>query len=104
MMFLAFLVFAIHVTVNLWVRSTIMSVAEDAAYRIATSPPGSEGHVIARARGMLGAHAEKVRLSVESNASAPRVVVHVTAEPLGILRNSGIGEIDERIIVRTEDR
>lgn len=104
MMFLAFLVFAIHVTVNLWVRSTIMSVAEDAAYRIATSPPGSEGQVLSRAREMLGSHASKVRLSVESGAGSPQVVVHVTAEPLGLLRDIEIGAIDERVIVRTEDR
>lgn len=102
---------AANLTLGLWVRSTVDSVAHDAARDLATAPAGSDRALLApqvldRARASLGAHGERVRLDVE-RADDDLVVLHVRAPGVSLLPaiiDGGpvVGGVDRRIVVRSE--
>jgi hypothetical protein len=105
--FVGFLMLATHLLVNLWARSTVMHVAQDAARAVASRPddPASAAdEALGEAYERLGRHGEEVRFSFESDPSGNAVILHVQAEPVGLIAASPIGRIDERIVIRWENR
>lgn len=108
--FLCFMLLASHVLINLWMRSTVMHIADDAARDVAADPlistnrPGVEEREISEARQLLGQHADNVRLNFEGDPTGQSVILHVQSDAAGVLANTDIGAIDTRIIIRIESR
>lgn len=115
---IAMLGFASNVSLGLWTRSTVDSVAFDAARRVATAPisePQSaaslgqiEAAAIDHARQALGSYGQRVVLEFEHPNSSV-VVLHVRSPAMGLLPrliSAGpiLGAVDRRIIIRKEGR
>jgi hypothetical protein len=107
------LMFAAHVLLGLWITSTVTAAAHDAALDVALSGATGarraelEQHAIARARQSLGRYGARVRLEFEPTGP-DEVVLHVTAPEVRLLpppaaRAVGLGGLDRRIVVQTED-
>lgn len=109
---LAMLGFSVNVLLGLWMRSTVDSIAYDAARSIATAPPGTPRSVAAqqaidRAKALMGPSGDEVRLSVESSDEAESVVLRLQAPGVRLLPSmlGGapiVGDVDRRIVVRVE--
>ena len=112
---IAMLGFAANVAIGLWTRSTVDSVAYDAARSVATAPSAvtsdaaSQGRVeadaIDAAKDQLGDLGDRVELGFESGVDV--VVLHVRAPGTALLpRMIGggpvVGAIDRRIVIRRE--
>jgi hypothetical protein len=105
-----FLGFAAHVSIGLWARSTVDSVAYDVARRVASAPPDSQPSVVETdaiddARLSLGSYGREVAFRFEPDTTD--VVLHVTAPGFSLLPpmvDAGpvIGAIDRTIVVRRE--
>ncbi|CCM65753.1 MULTISPECIES: hypothetical protein [Candidatus Neomicrothrix] len=108
-MFLAFMLLATHVLVNLWVSSLVDHVAWDTARRAASDPryasePGQvQAEGLSWARSRLGGHADQVQLSFVGDPGGASVVLRVRSRPATILgAASGLGGVHEDVVVRRE--
>ncbi|HTO00553.1 MAG TPA: hypothetical protein VL068_07745 [Microthrixaceae bacterium] len=111
---IALLGFAVNVTLGLWTRSTVDSVAYDAARRVATSASGdgtgiSEQNAIADAKVLLGEFGAKVRMNFVTVDDPDLVVLRVQAPGVSLLPKvigGGpiIAGIDRQIVIRREGR
>lgn len=103
---------AVNVSLGLWIRSTVDSVAYDAARDVATAPAGLDGSVVRRAaidraRAALGPYGDRARLDFEGPVDDDRVVLRVRAPGVSLLpRILGggpiVGAIDRRIVITAE--
>lgn len=114
---IAILGFAVNVTIGLWTRSTVDSVAYDAARRIASSG-GTHAHTdvgvleavaIANAKAMLGEYGSKVHMHFDHDGDPDQVVLIVRAPGFSLLPRligSGpiVGGIDSEIVIRRENQ
>ena len=111
--FLILLFFASHVLLNLWLTSSIDSVAHDAATDVATSGADDahlaavEERSIRRAREVLGPSGDRVDLQFENDPTGQAIVLHVSAPALDLLPAlvsdaTGLGGVDHRISVHRE--
>lgn len=113
--FLGFLMFAVHICVNLYADTTVTANAYDAARRVARAEAadGDRGAAAARAeadlRDNLGRFASRVEIDWEITDDV--VALHVVADNpsflvfddlLGIDDIGGVGEIDKTVRVRVE--
>lgn len=103
---------ASHVLLNLWITSTVMGVAQDAAMDLAIAPdPGDpmvEDRVMRRARTSLGPYGDQVHLEVE-HGDPTVVAIRVRAPEVRLLPEPfadalGLGPLDRRLVVAREDR
>jgi hypothetical protein len=117
-MMIALLGFASNVSLGLWTRSTVDSVAFDAARRVASAPIDEsqslaslhqlEASAIDKARQSLGSYGHRVSMEFEhTNTSV--VVLRVRSPAMGLLPrliSSGpiLGAVDRRIIIRREGK
>lgn len=106
------LFFAAHILLNLWLTSSVMGVAQDAAMDLAmaTDPtdPATEHRVLGRASAALGAYGARVQLEVEHPEEGV-VAVRVRAPELRLLPAPfadlvDLGALDRRVVVAREDR
>lgn len=105
---------AANVTLGLWSRSTVDSVAYDAARQVATAPAGSDprteaAEATARARSVLGALGRQVELRFEGRPDGEFVVLHVRAPGVALLPRivdggPTVGALDRRIVMAREVR
>ncbi|MEI7887438.1 MAG: hypothetical protein WCJ04_08605 [Actinomycetes bacterium] len=115
---IAMLGFASNVSLGLWTRSTVDSVAFDAARRVATAPAADqesaaklsqiESAALDQARQELGSYGQRVILEFE-HPNSTVVVLHVRSPANGLLprlmSNAPIlGAVDHRILIRKEGR
>jgi len=109
--FLGFLMFAVHICVNLYANTTVTAHAYDAARRVARAEvaDGDRGAAIAAAkadlRENLGRYASRIEtLDIEANDDV--VVLHIVVDNPSFLIFSdadlGVGEIDKTVRVRVE--
>jgi hypothetical protein len=98
-----------NVALGLWTRSTVESVVDDAARRIAATPvdrrEAAAPAALASARQLLGPHGRRLHLEVRS--VAPDVVVEVRSPGVALLprlvhRRVAVGALDRRIVVHGE--
>jgi len=110
---LVLLFFASHVLLNLWLTSSIDSVAHDAATDVATSGADDahlarvEQRAIARARDVLGSFGDRVDLRFEPDPTGRAIILHVRAPALHLLPAfvadpTGLGGTDHRVRVARE--
>lgn len=108
---LALVGLASNVLLGLWVRSTVDSVAYDAARRVATAPldagPDVGASALSDARRALGRYGERVSLRFEHPPGADLVVLHVRSPGVALLpRLLGggptVGDLDRRIVLLRE--
>ena len=110
---LVLLFFASHVLLNLWLTSSIDSVAHDAATDVATSGADDahlaaiEAQAIHRAREILGSYGSRVELEFEHDPTGRAIVLHVRAPamnllPAAVADATGLGGTDHRIRVQRE--
>ena len=109
---MGFLGMAVNVAVGLWTRTTVDSVAYDAARQVAAAPVGADPaavqqEAIARAHQVLGAFAQQVRLDFERPADDGDVALRVRAPGVALLprfitTGPVVGGIDRRIVVHRE--
>lgn len=106
-----------NVALGLWIRSTVDSVAYDAARAVATTPGvldspetalSSQRMATARARTLLGRYGEQVSLEFVPSGSADVIALHVRAPgtkllPRMIRGGAVVGAIDRTIRVQVED-
>ena len=97
MVFLTLLLFASHLLLNLWILSSVDSVAQDAATDVATSGVGDaaltavEHDALGRARVALGRYADRVQLEFEpappslSSTGAGSISIPLRAPELTLL-------------------
>ena len=119
MVFLTLLLFASHLLLNLWILSSVDSVAQDAATDVATSGVGDaaliavEHDALGRARLALGRYADRVQLEFEpalpglGPAGAGSISLHLRAPELTLLPGAiaaGVGDhgLDRHIVVSRE--
>ncbi|MSX01446.1 MAG: hypothetical protein F2694_08235 [Actinobacteria bacterium] len=115
---IAMLGFASNVSLGLWTRSTVDSVAFDAARRVATAPLEQsqsaaslsqlEVQAVDSARQALGSYGQRVTMEFEHPNSSV-VVLHVRSPAQGLLPrliSAGpiLGAVDRRIIMRKEGK
>lgn len=107
-----------NVAIGLWIRSTVDSVAHDAAVRVASVPPGGdprpgvpgvERSAVENARHLLGDYGDRVVLTFIDSGDPMFVALHVEAPGVALLpRMIGggpvVGSIDRVIVVRREIR
>jgi len=108
----------VNVTLGLWTRSTVDSIAYDAVSDVASSPDAAspelrpptlaavEAAAIDRARAALGPFGDEVELTFE-HPDASVLVLHVRAPGVSLLPRflgSGpvVGAVDRRLVVRRE--
>lgn len=106
--------FAVNVTLGLWTRTTVDSVAYDAARRVATadaSDPADAAAIevaaIADARRLLGDYGSKVQMEFVHGGDPDKVVLHIRAPGVSLLpkliRGGPIvAEIDRQLVIRRE--
>lgn len=122
---IAMLGFAANVSLGLWTRSTVDSIAYDAARQVATAPALSpagrgstpavdaqndarnEAAAIEDARRLLGRFGQDVQFDFEQAPGSEQVVLHVTAPgnsllPRMIGGGAVVGALDRRIVLRRE--
>lgn len=102
--------FAANVCVGLWTRSTVESVAQDAARDVAATPGGDVDRtrveeILNRARARLGRTGARIRLQIEVDTDS--VVVRVRHPGVSLLPRMlghlpAVGAVDERLVVRRE--
>ena len=105
--FFGFLMLATHVLVNLWARSTVMHITQDAARMVASNPEApseAANEAIAAAYERLGERGNAVKFTFESDPAGEAVILRVQAPPVGIISASPVGAVDERVVVRWENR
>jgi hypothetical protein len=105
--------FAANVCVGLWTRSTVDSIAYDAARAVATAPLGSDPvatqrTAVRRAKSLLGDYGDRVSLTFEHQPDSPVVVLRVrtpgtTLMPRLFSTVPVVGAIDRRIVVTKEE-
>lgn len=106
--------FAAHVTLNLWLISSVDSVAHDAATDVATSgAPDSElsaveKAAITNAREALGGYGGRVEFAFEPDPSGRTIRLHVRSPELRLLPKiaddlAGLGGLDRHIVVAREE-
>lgn len=109
---LTLLLFASHLLLDLWLTSSIIGVARDAAVAVASSDashrPGAAERAVRVARLALGDMAEEVELSFEPDPDGRSVILHVRAPrvtmlPPGVSDVVGAEGLDRRIVVPFED-
>jgi hypothetical protein len=109
--FLALLLLAAHVLLNLWVTSTVDAVARDAATRVALSANADAGSVrdnaIERARRQLGSIGSRTTFEFGDSPQDDSVELHVHAPGIGLVPALGrlipaLSSVDSRIVVRKE--
>ena len=108
---LALLGLTVNVALGLWTRTTVDSVAYDAARHVATAPVELSEHqarhqAIERARTLLGSYGDRVELTFEA-AGADVVVLRVRAPGVSLLprlidRGPAVGALDRRIVMTKE--
>jgi len=108
--FLGFLMFAVHICVNLYANTTVTANAYDAARRVArVSAEGDRGSAAAKAeadlRENLGGYASRIR-ELDWAFTDDYVELHIRVENPSFLIFSnadvGVGEVEKRIRVRIE--
>lgn len=109
---MALLGLAVNVSLGLWTRSTVDSVAYDAARDVATAPSGSDAAGVRaaatqRAKALLGPYGRRVDLTFEGPSTEPTVTLRVRAPGVSLLPRmlgSGpvVGALDRRIVVTRE--
>lgn len=110
--FVALLMFAAHVLLNLWVISSVDAVAFDAATDVATSGTSgaaraaAEDQALARAREALGGYRDEVELRfVDAGAGSTAVLVDAPGLhllPFRASRSLGLDGLHRRIVVVDE--
>ncbi|MEZ5383267.1 MAG: hypothetical protein R2754_15915 [Microthrixaceae bacterium] len=107
--FLAFLLLATHVLINLWVASLVDHVAWDTARRAAsdpayaTAPDRVRAENLSWARARLGKHSSKVDLHFVDGPGGRSVVLRVRSRPATFVgAASGVGGVSEDVVVRRE--
>ena len=107
--FLAFMLLATHVLINLWVASLVDHVAWDATRRAATDPRYAEvpaqvqAESLAWARARLGDHADRVQLQFVDDPSGRSVILRVHAQPATFVgAASHLGGVHTDVVVRRE--
>lgn len=107
--FLAFLLLATHVLVNLWVASLVDHVAWDATRRAASDPRYAEvpaqvqAENLAWARTRLGGHADQVQLQFVGDPTGRSVILRVRAQPATIVgAATHLGGVQTDVVVRRE--
>lgn len=102
---------ASNVLLGLWVRSTVDSVAYDAARRVATAPQTESEAVrataLAEARRSLGTYERRVEMRFEHEPTSDVVVLHLRAPGVALLprvlgRGPTVGDLDRRIVITRE--
>ena len=107
-----------NVAIGLWVRSTVDSVAFDAAQSVATaddsgdSPSAlaaNEQEAISRARELLGAYGNRVDFEFIDSGSPTVIALRVRAPGTSLMprmfaESMVIGKMDRTILVRSENR
>lgn len=109
---LALLGLTANVALGLWTRTTVDSVAYDAARHVATAPVEMSEHqarrqAIERARTLLGDFGERVELTFEDAAGTDVVVLRVRAPGVALLPRlidggPAVGALDRRIVMTKE--
>lgn len=109
--FLGFLMFAVHVCVNLYANSTVTANAYDAARRVASAEAAGDRQAAADRAGddleeNLGGLADRIEL-LRWSIDDGFVELHIVIENPSFLIFSdadvGVGKIDKRIRVRLEE-
>lgn len=110
--FLTLLMFASHLLLDLWLTSSVLGVARDAAVEVATSEPTDRSAARVRAldtaRLALGGMAEDVEMTFEADPAGSAVVLRVRAPsitllPPGLAPVIGSRGLDRRVVVPVED-
>ena len=101
-----------NVALGLWTRTTVDSVAYDAARHVATAPAEvpearARHQAVERATALLGRYGERVELRFEQAVGAEVVVLRVRAPGVSLLpRVIGggptVGALDRRIVMARE--
>ena len=114
--FLGFLMFAVHICVNLYANTTVTANAYDAARRVARAEVGDGGREAAADRAEadlrenMGRYSSRIR-DIDWTITADVVELHIVVdnpsflvfdEALGIDDVGGVGEIDKTVRVRVE--
>lgn len=108
--FLAFLLLAVQLLLNLYAASTLTAAAGDAARLVASAGSARDAASLARAeayaRGLLGRFGEEVEFTWEVDAESVRL--RVRAEPPRVLLPAlggavGFDEIDRTVEARVEE-
>jgi hypothetical protein len=108
---IALLGLSANVALGLWTRTTVESVAEDAARRVAQAPQGTDLAVAASAaaadaRRLLGRYGRQVRLDwIELGPGSVRLRVRApgaTLLPRMVGRTPVVGALDRVVVVRRE--
>lgn len=111
--FLLLLLFSAHVLLNLWLRSSIDSVAFDAATAVATSGVGPEQlpqvqqQALTRAHEALGGYSAEVTLEFETS-QPDEVALRVAAPGINLLpplvaSAAGLSGFEHRIVMPREE-
>lgn len=109
--FLGFLMFAVHVCVNLYANSTVTANAYDAARRVASAQAAGDRQAVADRAGddleeNLGDLADRIEV-LEWTIDGDMVELHIVIENPSFLIFSdadvGLGKIDKRVRVRIEE-
>lgn len=100
------------VALGLWTRTTVDSVAYDAARHVATAPAEVPEHqarrqAVERARSLLGSYGNRVELTFEEATGGEVVVLRVRAPGVSLLPKlvdggPAVGAIDRRIVMTKE--
>jgi hypothetical protein len=109
--FLGFLMFAVHICVNLYANTTVTANAYDAARRVARAEVagGDRGAAAARAEAdlkeNLGRYSSRIR-DIDWTITDDVVELHIVVENPSFLiftdADVGVGEIDKTVRVRVE--
>jgi hypothetical protein len=101
-----------NVALGLWTRTTVDSVAYDAARHVATAPARvpdavARRQALERATTLLGRYGERVRLDFEQAPGADVVVLRVRAPGVSLLPRvvdaaPTVGALDRRIVMAKE--
>mgnify|MGYP001161523084 FL=1 len=107
--FLAFLLLATHVLVNLWVASLVDHVAWDTTRRAASDPRYADvpaevqAESLAWARARLGGHADHVELQFVGDPTGRSVILRVRARPATFVgAATHLGGVHTDVVVRRE--
>lgn len=108
--FLAFLLFAVQLLLNLYATSTVTAAAGDAARLVAARGNARDAAAVARAedhaRALLGRFGEEVRFSWALDGGAVRLRVQAEAPRVvlpGLGGALGFDEIDRTVVARIEE-
>lgn len=105
-----------NVALGLWIRSTVDSIAHDAAIQVASAPQSTNAtadraavqrSALENARRLLGEYGDEVTLTFIDSGDPMLVTLHIRAPGMNLLPRmitSGpvVGSIDRVIVVRRE--